>query len=125
MAYLQDLIDQMLAKITRVAESATEDERQKVAELRRKDRAAQVETHLITPPMAGLLFLDGFDRDWDPEWCFTLAHVMSLDRWRPDSPGYVLYADGSLADGRHRLGAQAYSETTLSVAIYFRDDQLR
>lgn len=111
----------MIAKITRIAESATEEERQKVAELRHKaiDNVGQVETHLITPPMAGLLFLDSFKPDWESEWCFTLAHVMSLDRWRSDSPGYVLYADGSLADGRHRLGAQAYSETTLSVAIYF------
>jgi hypothetical protein len=123
---LQDLADQMTAKITLVAESATEEERRKVAEFRLKavDHAVdpQVEIHLITHPMAGLLFLDGgtFNRGWDPEWSLTLAQMMSLDRWLSNSQGYALYGfDGSVADGRHRLGAQAYSETTLSVAIYF------
>ena len=118
--------ERIVAHIQGIAEAATELDRQAVDELTRRaiDAANQPVLDLVTikPGMAAISFLEhnSFNRSWRPEWTEVLARLMREGEWRPNSQGYAYYGDdGSVADGAHRLGAQAYSGVTLSMPVYF------
>src|SRR6185369_12877909 len=118
--------ERIVAHIQRVAETATEVDVKAVAELCERAKACTDEPELgfakITPGMAALLFLhhNTFNRSWRPDWTDVLARMMRDGDWRRTPQGYGFYRDdGSVADGGHRLGAQAYSGTELTMSIYF------
>lgn len=118
--------ERIVAHIQGIAEAATEVDIKAVAELCDRARASAAEPELgfakVTPGMAALLFLhhNAFNRSWRPDWTDVLARMMRDGEWRRTSQGYGLYGDdGSVADGGHRLAAQAYSGTELVVSIYF------
>lgn len=118
--------ERLVAHIQEVADKVSDKERQLVAELCQRAIAAAKEPQLgfvtITPEIAALLFLEHnlFNRNWRPEWTDILARMMREGEWRPNSQGYSLYGDdGSVADGAHRLAAQAYVGVELTMPVYF------
>jgi hypothetical protein len=126
MAMREDLASQLTAKILEVADTATKDERQQVADwiTRAKDHDGDpvIEFHEVTPAVAALFFLEhnNYNRAWEPQWTGHLARVMESGGWKVNSQGYALYGDtGDVGDGAHRLGAQAVSGTTLMMPICF------
>jgi hypothetical protein len=121
-----DLASQLTAKILEVAEQATPEERQKVADWIARAIASAghpvIEFHEVTPAIAALLFLEHnhFNREWDANWSHQLSRIMEAGGWRITSQGYALYGDnGDVGDGSHRMAAQAVSGTTLVMAICF------
>ncbi len=117
--------DQITAKIVEVAQQASEADQQSVRDLSAKSIAQAdnpvTEMVAVTPGMGALFFTgyNKFNRPWDPSVTYEYARIMSEGGWRQNSQGYALYGDdGSLGDGSHRTGAQAYSGTTLIVPMY-------
>jgi hypothetical protein len=120
------LADQITAKVTIIAGAATAEERAAVEAMREKAKrhrgAAVQEKVEITPAMAAILFLDynNFNRPWDPSWTNDLGRIMTSGDWRLTNQGYGLYGDdGSVGDGAHRMAAQAYTGTTLTMWMYY------
>lgn len=119
--------EKIIKKIQEVADTATDTQKEFVESLVARAIAAKdhptVEIVTIEPAVAALLFLyhNRFNREWAPSWTEFLGLMMlSSEDWKPNGQGYSLYdEDGSIGDGGHRLGAQAYTGTTLSVPIYF------
>jgi hypothetical protein len=117
--------DQIVAKIAERVAEATPEDREKVAELVAlaiKHAADPVQQKItMTPGMGGIFWQDHnrFNRGWDAGWSNDIANIMTTGGWHPTSQGYALYGDdGDVADGGHRMAAQAFSNTTLDVYIY-------
>jgi hypothetical protein len=120
------LADRISSVVGKVAELATADDKAKVDELVAKAKACAsnptVDFVTYTPGMAALLILqhNRFNRSWTPDHVNGLAQMMMAGEWRQNSQGYALYGDaGDVGDGSHRLRAQCFSSTTLTMVTYF------
>jgi hypothetical protein len=118
--------ERIVAHIQEVADAATEADRRAVSDICERAIASAAEPELgfakFTPGMAALLFLqhNAYNRSWRPDWTSVLAGTMRAGDWRKTSQGYSFYGDdGSVADGAHRLAAQAESGTELVMSVYF------
>jgi hypothetical protein len=123
--HLASSAEEIQGKISQLAENASQEDHRRVDELIAKAIAASkpfIDMIEYTPGMSALLITshNNFNRYWAAQHSYALAVVMLNGEWRATGQGYAFYQDnGDLADGAHRLAAQAYSGTTLLMPTYF------
>lgn len=117
-------------KIAAVAATATEEEKQRVADILARARTGGKESavYTLTPAMSALLFLghNAHNRDWRAEGaksCLEYARRMTSGQWKWNNASIGFYVDAELEDGQHRLSAAAIAGYTLEITVVFGIDR--
>lgn len=119
--------DLLRARITEIAASASETDRNAVTKLVKRAENAEYSSDVITltAGMCALLFLfhNSHNRPWSASWSEELARRMKAGNWKKNSMSAGFYKDGLLEDGQHRLAAAAISGTAWIVVLVFGVEQ--
>jgi hypothetical protein len=117
------LSEELRAKISTVATTASESDRKGVAaliaEAQRGEFGSGIKT--FTPPMCAIIFLEHnpHNRDWSPFWSAELERRQLAGLWRKNNAAVGFYTDGALADGQNRFAASALAGYTLVTAVVY------
>jgi len=116
--------DQVRGRLGAIAETATEADRQAIAEIIAKAQTGEhlVEVCEVTPAMAAIVFLNynKHNRDWTPSKSLEFAQQMIAGMWRWNGATWVWYeGDGGLGDAQHRASAQALAGKTMKIIMVY------
>jgi hypothetical protein len=113
--------DEVVAKISAVAATATEEDLAKHQEMIEKAKAPGAEVINMTPALAALIFTESNkrNRDWRHARSESLARQMQNGEWKLNGQGLQFYRDALLADGQHRTAACALAGVTVPISVFY------
>jgi hypothetical protein len=114
---------QVRTQILEVANKATDEERDMVANIVDMARKGGFTSKVfdLTPAQCASLFINhnGHNRDWTPATAQEYARRMTAGLWKRNNATIGFYTDGNIQDGGHRLSAAALAGYKLIITVVF------